>query len=200
MLAGIGHLAEIHHRIEFLNTASTVTGQGPGCPSTTSESESKLREPYLPSKKYKLDEYLNYKKRIPSAIIIGVRKAGTRALLDMLKMHPQIAAAKYEIHFFDDDINYEKGNSWYLKKLTASFPDQMTIEKTPRYFVEENVPARMKELNKDMKMILIVRNPVDRIISSYAQRKLSRLISLSRKGLHICAILLVSANQCDLKK
>lgn len=79
--------------------------------------------------------------------------------------------AEYETHYFDDDTNFEKGKDWYLDQMSLGFPDQISMEKTPKYFVEEKVPARMQEINKDMKLILVVRNPVERIISDYAQSK-----------------------------
>lgn len=50
-------------------------------------------------------------KRLPSAIIIGVKKGGTRALLEFLRAHPNIRATGPEPHFFDK--NYDKGLEWY---------------------------------------------------------------------------------------
>ncbi|KJH47621.1 hypothetical protein DICVIV_06280 [Dictyocaulus viviparus] len=44
-------------------------------------------------------------------IIIGVKKAGTRALLEFLRLNPNIRAPGPEVHFFDK--NYHKGLEWY---------------------------------------------------------------------------------------
>lgn len=41
------------------------------------------------------------KRRLPSAIVIGARKAGTRALLRFINLHPDVAASRQETHFFD---------------------------------------------------------------------------------------------------
>ncbi len=41
--------------------------------------------------------YKHTKRRLPQAIIIGVRKAGTRALLTFMNMHPQVQVAKNEV-------------------------------------------------------------------------------------------------------
>jgi [heparan sulfate]-glucosamine 3-sulfotransferase 3 len=49
--------------------------------------------------------------RFPDAIIIGVKKCGTRALLEFLKINPHIRAPGPEVHFFDK--NYDKGYDWY---------------------------------------------------------------------------------------
>jgi [heparan sulfate]-glucosamine 3-sulfotransferase 3 len=53
----------------------------------------------------------NKTKRLPNAIIIGVKKAGTRALLEYLRLHPDVKAPGPEPHFFDK--NYNKGLNWY---------------------------------------------------------------------------------------
>ncbi|MGH0168471.1 UNVERIFIED_CONTAM: hypothetical protein FKN15_054800 [Acipenser sinensis] len=54
----------------------------------------------------------NYgEKKLPHAIIIGVKKGGTRALLEALRVHPDVRAVGVEPHFFDR--NYEKGFAWY---------------------------------------------------------------------------------------
>ncbi|XP_009078201.1 PREDICTED: LOW QUALITY PROTEIN: heparan sulfate glucosamine 3-O-sulfotransferase 3B1-like, partial [Acanthisitta chloris] len=50
-------------------------------------------------------------KRLPQAIIIGVKKGGTRALLEFLRVHPDVRAVGAEPHFFDR--NYERGLAWY---------------------------------------------------------------------------------------
>ena len=39
-------------------------------------------------------------RRIPAAIIIGARKAGTRALLEMINLHSKVHISHYEVHFF----------------------------------------------------------------------------------------------------
>ena len=50
-------------------------------------------------------------KTLPQAIIIGVKKAGTRALLEFLRIHPDVRAPGPEPHFFDK--NYHRGLEWY---------------------------------------------------------------------------------------
>lgn len=78
-------------------------------------------------------------RHLPQAIIVGVRKCGTRALLEMLFLHPQIQKAAGEVHFFDRDDNYGKGLEWYRRKMPYSFKGQLTIEKSPSYFVTPEV-------------------------------------------------------------
>ena len=64
-------------------------------------------------------------RRLPRALIIGVRKCGTRALIEMLNLHPNIRKRDAEVHFFDDDDRYNNGIDWYRKKMPYSFDDQV---------------------------------------------------------------------------
>ena len=103
------------------------------------------------------------------SLLIGVRKGGTRALIDMIGMHSKVHSASNEMHFFDMDENYNKGYSWYQESMPACKDDELAIEKTPRYFVTPTVPFRVFNFNKDIKLLLIVRDPVTRLISDYTQ-------------------------------
>ncbi|KAH0507298.1 Heparan sulfate glucosamine 3-O-sulfotransferase 3B1 [Microtus ochrogaster] len=56
-------------------------------------------------------------KQLPQAIIIGVKKGGTRALLEFLRVHPDVRAVGAEPHFFDR--SYHKGLAWYRAESAA---------------------------------------------------------------------------------
>ena len=114
-------------------------------------------------------------RRLPQCIIIGVRKGGTRALLEFLNLHPLIQKASDEVHFFDNDLKYNLGLNWYRNQMPYSSPEQVTIEKSPAYFVTESVPSRIHTMNSSIKLILIVRDPVVRLISDYAQLAENRI-------------------------
>ena len=109
------------------------------------------------------------RKRFPNAIIIGVRKGGTRALLEFLKIHPKIKACSPEVHFFDNDNNFQRGLEWYRGQMPKSLPGDITIEKTPAYFVTDKVPERVYQMNPTVKLIVTLRDPTERAISDYAQ-------------------------------
>ncbi|XP_017280780.1 heparan sulfate glucosamine 3-O-sulfotransferase 3B1a [Kryptolebias marmoratus] len=112
-------------------------------------------------------------KKLPRAIIIGVKKGGTRALLEFLRLHPDIRAVGAEPHFFDR--NYDKGLEWYRDLMPKSSEGQLTMEKTPSYFVTREVPARIYTMSKETKLIVVVRNPVTRAISDYTQTRSKKL-------------------------
>ncbi|XP_071450383.1 uncharacterized protein [Hetaerina americana] len=108
-------------------------------------------------------------RRLPQALIIGVRKGGTRALLEMLHLHPLVQKAAGEAHFFDRDENYAKGLQWYRRRMPPSLKGQITVEKSPSYFVTPEVPERVRAMNASIRLLLIVREPVTRAISDFAQ-------------------------------
>ena len=126
---------------------------------------------------------VSLRKRYPDAIIIGVRKGGTRALLNMLNIHPKVMAAKGEVHFFDRDENYKRGARWYVSRMPIPRSrDVKLIEKTPAYFVTPSVPQRIVTTlpNKStVKLILIVRDPVTRAISDYTHLQSMRTAKVS---------------------
>ena len=111
------------------------------------------------------------KKRFPNCLIIGVGKGGTGALLEFLGEHPQIVRnkEKEEYHFFS--ANYFKGLEWYREMMPYSLAGQIVIEKSPDYFWRPQVPSRVFELNPRIKVLLLVRDPVQRAISTYAMVK-----------------------------
>lgn len=106
-------------------------------------------------------------RRLPQAIIIGVKKGGTRAVLEYLRLHPQVRAAGPEPHFFDK--NYHRGFGWYRSQMPESVRGQLTMEKTPSYLVRERVPARVRAMSPSVKLVLVLRDPVTRAVSDYTQ-------------------------------
>uniref|UniRef100_A0A1I8IZ74 Sulfotransfer_1 domain-containing protein n=1 Tax=Macrostomum lignano TaxID=282301 RepID=A0A1I8IZ74_9PLAT len=53
--------------------------------------------------------------------------------------------------------------------MPRSRPAQLTLEKTPAYLVDPKVPVRVRQMNPEMKLVLLVRDPVTRAMSDYAQ-------------------------------
>jgi hypothetical protein len=61
------------------------------------------------------------------------------------------------------------------EQMPFSNDHQITIEKTPKYFVDKNVPRRVKRMNPHIKLIVVLRDPVERTISEYVQSKQNRV-------------------------
>ena len=109
-------------------------------------------------------------KHLPDCIMIGVPKGGTFTLIQFLGLHPAIVIPKEEVNFFHIEDNYSQGYKWYLDKLPLSRPGQVTMEKSPRYFYYDHVPKRIKAMRENIKLLVLLRDPIDRAISCYVHR------------------------------
>jgi len=110
----------------------------------------------------------------PNFMCIGAPKCGTTTLYDILKQHPDVYVPSFkEPNFFNSDGNYAKGFSWYLSEFFSGVKNESSIgEFTPGYFVDDNAPERIfKELGGELKLVLLLRNPVDRAYSQYLHAK-----------------------------
>jgi hypothetical protein len=104
----------------------------------------------------------------PDFLIIGAQKGGTTSLYVYLTQHPQIAhATQKEVHYFD--LNFDKGADWYYSQFPQpeNDPYKITGEASPYYIFHPHVPQRIYDLCPQVKIIVLLRNPVDRAISHY---------------------------------
>ena len=62
---------------------------------------------------------------------------------------------------------YSQGVAWYLSQFSEARPDQVAMEKTPKYLVTPGAPAALHAINPAAKIMLIVRDPVVRAISDF---------------------------------
>ena len=108
----------------------------------------------------------DFQQRLPGGIIIGVKKSGTAFFHDILRLHSGVAMRYREVHFFDKHENTSDHEAYRLEMM-YSFSDQVTMEKTPRYWVTPSAPEEIHRLNPDIKLILLVREPACRVVSDY---------------------------------
>lgn len=103
---------------------------------------------------------------LPSFLGIGAQKSGTTFLYEMIRKHPDICTARYrkEVHFFDR--YYDRGEAWY-RSLFAHCGTRCRGEFTPAYLFHRDCPARIHALIPDVRLIAILRNPIDRCYSQY---------------------------------
>lgn len=128
-------------------------------------------------------------KGYPDFLIIGAQKAGTSALFYYLSRHPQIVAPnEKEINFFWQDHLYKKGLQWYKSQFPEILtgkenPFFQTFEATPHYLHSKAAPRRIYEFKKDMKFIVLVREPLSRAWSQFQmyQQKRKNLDDLKRR-------------------
>jgi Sulfotransferase domain len=113
---------------------------------------------------------------LPDFLLIGAQRAGTTSLYHYLVQHPQVlgAVADKEVHFFD--LRYREG----LDAYRASFPTRSTVrrasrddapvrvgEATPYYLFHPAVPARVAEDLPDVRLLAVLRDPVERAWSHH---------------------------------
>ncbi len=106
------------------------------------------------------------KKSGPDFIVAGASKCGTSSIYRYLSHHPQILPAnKKEIDFYSH--NYQRGIDWYLAHFPAitDGADFLTGEATPNYMRFPQAAQRIKDTFPETKIIILLRNPVDRAIS-----------------------------------
>ncbi len=105
----------------------------------------------------------------PNLIIIGCQKCGTSSLHYYLNHHPDISMSEQkELNYFVESLNWQKGIDWYESQLTGT--TKIVGESSPSYTMYPNftgVPQRMHALVPQAKLIYIVRDPVERIVSHY---------------------------------
>ena len=108
--------------------------------------------------------------RLPSLIIIGAQKCATTSFHFYLDSHPEIGmAADKELNFFIEKGNWHRGLEWYKSNFRG--PQKLLGEASPNYTaypINEGVAERMARVNPDLKLIYLVRDPIDRMISHYA--------------------------------
>ncbi len=106
---------------------------------------------------------------LPNLIIIGAMKCGTTSLHNYLKLHPEIHMSEMkETHFFVSEKNWDKGLKWYKSHFQAKLP--VRGEASPLYSMHplyDGVPERIHSLIPDVKLIYLVRNPLEKILSTY---------------------------------
>jgi hypothetical protein len=102
----------------------------------------------------------------PACIIAGAQKAGTTSLFDYLSGHPQCAPSHTkEVHYFDDA--FQRGANWYRMHFPLTDQQRLCFESSPYYMFDPRVPARVRELLPDVKLIFLLRNPISRAYSHY---------------------------------
>jgi Sulfotransferase domain len=113
---------------------------------------------------------------LPNFLIIGAQRSGTTLLHKVLDAHPEVfvPSRRKEIHYFDR--YYDRGTEWY----SEFFPSQEEAasyravgEVTPDYIFYEEAPGRILDVIPDCRLIVSLRNPVDRAFSGYMHHRRS---------------------------
>lgn len=103
---------------------------------------------------------------LPNFLIIGAPRAGTTWLYECLKEHPQVfMSRKKELDFFSKD--FEKGMPYYESFFEDTGGADVIGEASPSYLSDEKSPERIAKYIPKAKLIVILRDPIDRAYSHY---------------------------------
>lgn len=119
----------------------------------------------------------NLVRLLPDFLIIGTQRGGTTSLYNYLTEHPAIGSASIkEVHFFDSH-HFEQGTAWYRAHFPSALQkyyveralksEFITGEATPYYLFHPYAAKRAASLLPKVKLIVMLRNPVDRAYSHY---------------------------------
>lgn len=113
-------------------------------------------------------------------LIAGVQKAGTTALNEFLSAHPYVFMPDREIHYFDNEkIDWNHPNyASYDRKFRTAPPHKIVGEKTPIYMYWANSIERIHAYNPAIKLIIILRDPVQRAYSHWKMQVVKGLETL----------------------
>ncbi len=105
--------------------------------------------------------------RLPNFVYIGPGKSGSTWLHETLSRHPEVylTPAK-ELHFFDR--YYDRGLDWYVDHFKHAGPQHLVVgEVCTSYLFSREAPARLRDSLPDVKLMMTLREPVERTYSSY---------------------------------
>ncbi len=123
---------------------------------TTIRSRAKLRSSKLRNMK-KVDFF-----------IVGAQKAGTTSLYKYLAQHPDVFMPRVkEIHYFAEERYYKKGENYFNQFYEEYAGEKLKGGAYVHLFSATEAPKRIYEYNKDAKILIMLRNPIDRAYSAY---------------------------------
>ena len=114
-------------------------------------------------------------KRLPNFLLIGAMKAGTTSLYHYLRAHPQVFMPLYKApEFFAEQSNWRRGLDWYREQFSSAGPDTVAIGEASNVYTKyphyRGVPQRIASHIPAVRLIYVVRDPIDRIRSHYQTR------------------------------
>ncbi len=102
----------------------------------------------------------------PNFLYIGTSKAGSTWLFNALALHPDVYLASNKgLYYFDQ--HFDRGQSWYLDQFEAANGATAAGEISHSYLSSPEAAPRIAELNAGMRLLVCLREPVDRAFSDY---------------------------------
>lgn len=102
----------------------------------------------------------------PDFVVIGAQKSASTFIQNCLTDHPDVYLPHGETPYFEDP-DYGDADADYFRRLFANRPERMLGIKRPNYIGRPEVPARITRDLPDIRLIAVLRNPVERIVAAY---------------------------------
>ena len=106
---------------------------------------------------------------LPNLVVVGGLKCGTTSLHHYLNLHPEVEMSRpKELNFFVAELNWPLGPEWYASHFSGRAP--VRGESSPHYTNRprfEGVAERMRSVLADARLVYMVRDPIDRMLSHY---------------------------------
>ena len=113
-------------------------------------------------------------------LVIGSQKAGTTSIHQLLKQHKSVyLPRKKELEYFFNTPEFTKGESYYHSYFQDAREDQIKGEASPGYIAHPESAKRIFDYNPKIKLILTIRNPIDRAYSQYWHKRRNLKVSES---------------------
>jgi predicted DCC family thiol-disulfide oxidoreductase YuxK len=137
---------------------------------------------------------------LPDFLIVGAQRCGTTSMYRALSEHPSAKKAVLHkgVHYFD--MNYERGPRWYRAHFPLRTAGAVTFESSPYYLFHPLAAERIAADLPGVKLIVLVRDPVQRAYSAYAHERsrgfetesFERALELEQQRLHGEAELMIA--------
>lgn len=106
--------------------------------------------------------------RLPNLILAGAPRCGSTALCNVLAAHPDIfMVPRKELWFFYTDSVWSRGLDWYRGCFRSHGGERFVGEGTPLYYACPDSITRMERVLPEAKILLILRDPIRRLLSHY---------------------------------
>jgi sulfotransferase family protein len=107
---------------------------------------------------------------LPNFLIIGAAKSGTTSLYHYLRSHPQVFMPQVKEVTFFTDRHWNNGVEWYEKHFEGAERAAAVGEASPAYTmypVHRDIPARIAQILPTVRLIYLLRDPIERMRSHY---------------------------------
>ena len=113
--------------------------------------------------------------RMPNFLVIGAMKGGTTAMYRYLQAHPDVFMPPVKaLEFFVAEANWRRGPDWYRRQFAGAGSNEVAVGEASNAYTKYpqfiGVPERIAAQIPDVRMVYVVRDPIDRIRSHYQTR------------------------------